>query len=115
MGEAGLAKCRPQSTGPSSRIYSVTSCSMSVKPRLDSTAARLSRDPVTKSSMQTTSQPSLRKNSQRGEQITPAPPVTSTRIAFLRPTSGLAADRVVFEAESPHAVGLPEVPSVEDD
>src|SRR2546426_12615953 len=96
-------------------MYSVTSCSTSVKPPRDAPPTRLSRDPVTKSSMQTTSQSLPRKNSHRCEPMNPAPPVTSTRIAVLRRPDGLAADRVVVEAEPPHAFGLPEVPAIEDD
>src|SRR5713101_3522744 len=88
-------------------MYSVTSCSTSVKPPRDA--------PPTRLSMQTTSQSLPRKNSHRCEPMNPAPPVTSTRIAALRRPDGLAADRVVLEAEPPHAFGLPEVPAIEDD
>ena len=75
----GSRSAAPSRACPSSRMYSVTSCSTRVKPRrrLDS-RPRLSREPVTKSSMQTTSQPLPRKNSQRCEPMKPAPPVTST-------------------------------------
>src|SRR2546425_5935552 len=96
-------------------MYSVTSCSTSVKLPRDAMPTRLSGDPVTKSSMQTTSQPLPRKNSHRCEPMNPAPPVISTRIADLRAADGLAADRVVLEAQAPHALSLPEVPTVEDD
>src|SRR5687767_7342318 len=96
-------------------MYSVTSCSTRVKPRRETMAATLSRDPVTKSSMPTTSQPFARKNSHRCEPMNPAPPVTRTRIVALRRPNGFAADRVVLEAQAPHAFGLPEVPTVEDD
>src|SRR5207253_9166449 len=95
-------------------MCSGTSCSMSEKPRREATAATFSRDPVTKSSMQTTSHPWSRKNPERCEPMNPAPPVISIRIAGLRSEHGLAPDRVVLEAEAPHALGLPDVASVED-
>src|SRR5262252_1013620 len=96
-------------------MYPVTSCSTSVKPRRDSTPETFSRLPVMKSSMQTTSQPLSRKNSTRCEPMNPAPPVTSTRIAGLRAEHALAPDRVVLEAQTPHALGRPKVTTVEDD
>src|SRR5713226_5771132 len=77
--------------------------------------AMFSGEPVRRLSTQTTSQPCARRKSQRWEPRKPAPPVT--RI-FTRALSGrqdgLPSDRVVLEAEAPHAVGLPEVAPVED-
>src|SRR3989442_12182227 len=96
-------------------MYSVTSCSTSVKPPRDAPPTRLSRDPVTKSSMQTTSQSLPRKNSHRCEPMNPAPPVTSTRIAALRSPDGLAADRDGVKADPPHAFALPQVPPTDAD
>src|SRR5262245_997889 len=73
-----------------------------------------STEPVMRLSMHTTSAPRPRRNSQRCEPMKPAPPVTRTRIAS-GGKDGATADRVVLEAEPTHALGLPHVPSVEDD
>src|SRR6266581_2850066 len=77
--------------------------------------AMFSGEPVRRLSMQTTSQPCARRKSQRWDPMKPAPPVT--RIFTRAPSGrqdGLPSDRVVLEAEAPHAVRLPEVAPVED-
>src|SRR5215470_16502347 len=71
-------------------------------------------EPVRRLSMQTTSHSRARRNSHRWEPMKPAPPVTRTRMASGR-DDGLAPDRVVLEAESAHALRLPEVAPVEDE
>src|SRR5436190_23992147 len=95
-------------------MYSVTLWRTSLNPGRAWNGATLSGDPVTKLSIQTTSQPCPRRNSQRWEPMNPAPPVTSARIAGVGGQDGLAADRVVLEAQAPHSLGLPQVAAVED-
>src|SRR2546429_9732367 len=76
----------------------------------------LSREPVSRLSMQTTSQPLPSRKSQRWEPMKPAPPVTRTRNgASSGRQDGLASDGVVLEAEPAHALRLVEVAPVEDD
>src|SRR3989442_8422893 len=76
----------------------------------------LSREPVSRLSMQTTSQPLPSMKSQRWEPMKPAPPVTRTRNgASSGRQDGLASDGVVLEAEPAHALRLVEVATVEDD
>src|SRR6266545_4686158 len=93
----------------------VTSCRTNSK-RGSRMWAILSIEPVRRLSMQTISQPRASRKSQRWEPMKPAPPVTSTRTA---PSSdgqdGLSPDRVVLEAEAPHALRLVEVPPVENE
>src|SRR2546428_4353327 len=77
--------------------------------------AMLSVEPVTRLSMQTTSAPWARRNSERWEPMNPAPPVTSTRTAAASGRQDrLAPDGVVLEAETSHALRLVEVAAVED-
>src|SRR6185436_17689083 len=87
------------------------------------TGSRLSREPVMKLSTPTTSQSRASSDSHRWDPMNPAAPVTSTRIVALRLVpgdrssgrqDGLAADRVVLEAQPAHPLGLPEVAAVED-
>src|SRR3989441_5631473 len=95
-------------------MYSVTSCRTNAKPGRPRRCSMFSTVPVMRLSMQTTSAPRPRRNSQRCEPMKPAPPVTRTRIAS-GGQDGTAADRVVFEAEPAHALGLPGIASVEHD
>src|SRR5438445_13341957 len=76
----------------------------------------LSREPVSRLSMQTTSQPLPSRKSQRWEPMKPAPPVTRTRngAASARP-DGLASDGAVLEAEPAHALPPVAVAPVGDD
>src|SRR2546425_3032189 len=67
---------------------------------------------------QTTSRSCARRNRARCEPMKPAPPVIRTRIGADPPSGGRgrpAADRVVREAETAHALRLPEIAAVEDD
>src|SRR5438876_11205744 len=76
----------------------------------------LSREPVSRLSMQTTSQPLPSRKSQRWEPMKPAPPVTRTRNgASSGRQDGLASDGVVLEAEPTHSLRLAEFASVDDD
>src|SRR6516165_1782914 len=80
----------------------------------------LSVVPVERLSRQTTSAPRSSRNSDRCDPRKPAPPVTRTRMVGPRePGSGrvdrLPADGVVLEPEPPHALGLVDVPAVEDE
>src|SRR2546425_7583237 len=103
-----------RSTGPSTPMYSVTSCRTNAKPGRPRRCSMFSTEPVMRLSMQTTSAPRPRRNSHRCEPMKPAPPVTRTRIESGR-KDGPAADRVGLEAEPTHALGLPHVAAVEDD
>src|SRR5574342_611548 len=77
--------------------------------------AMLSREPVSRLSMQTTSQPFPKRKSQRCEPRNPAPPVTRTRTrARSARQDGFPSDRMVLDAEPAHALRLPEVAPVED-
>src|SRR5438552_11980151 len=76
----------------------------------------LSREPVSRLSMQTTSQPLPSRKSQRWEPMKPAAAVTRAgNGASSGRQDGLASDGVVLEAEPAHALRLVEVASVEDD
>src|SRR3989304_2511704 len=94
-------------------MWLVTSC-LTKEKRGSGRWAMFSMFPVRRLSMQTTSAPLPRRNSQRWEPMKPAPPVTKTRIERLSGENRPAADRVILEAQPPHAVGLVEVPAVED-
>src|SRR5262245_426575 len=84
--------------------------------RSDCSRSMLSPEPVERLSRHKTSPPLLRRNSQRWEPMKPAPPVTRTRI---RCGSGredrFPTDRVVFEPQAAHPLGLVDVPPVEDE
>src|SRR5450759_1837993 len=80
MGEAGEAKWRIASTGPSRKMYSVTSWKTKRYFRFPARWAMFRTSPVTRLSRPTTSCPSARSRSDRWLPRKPAAPVTTMRI-----------------------------------
>src|SRR5712692_7981429 len=107
MGEAGEAKCRTASTGPSRKSGSLTLCWTDSNDLLSRSCAMFLVVPVTRLSTQTTFQPSFSNRSQRCDPRKPAPPVTTAR------KSG-TADAPVDEAAFAHCLGVEDVAAVDD-
>src|ERR1039457_4246182 len=80
MGEAGDAKWRIASTGPSRKMYSVTSWKTKRNLRFPARWAMFFSSPVTRLSRPTTSCPSARRRSERWLPRKPAAPGTTTRM-----------------------------------
>src|SRR5512140_3477846 len=80
MGEAGDAKWRIASTGPSRKMYSVTSWKTKRNFRFPARWAMFRSSPVTRLSRPTTSCPSARSRSDRWLPRKPAAPVTTMRM-----------------------------------
>src|SRR6266851_2888144 len=107
MGEAGEAKCRSASTGPSRYSGSLTLCWTDSNDLLSRRCAMFLAVPVTRLSTQTTVHPSTSSRSQRCDPRKPAPPVTTAR------KSG-TADAPVDEAAFAHRLGVEDVAAVDD-
>src|SRR5262252_10527845 len=112
MGDAGEAKWRTASSGPSTKMKCVTSWRTKRNRFSGSRCAMLRGFPVRRLSIAITSWPSARRRSQRWLPRKPAPPVTSTlmRLPFSRPSDALVAPAV-----DPHLAGLVDVPQVDHD
>src|SRR5712691_8760633 len=91
---------------------------MNRKPGMAPSGAMFSGCPVTKLSMQSTSQCLVRRKRARWEPMKPAPPVIRILIAPGAFRSGgkdrPTADGVILEAEPPHALRLPEISPIEN-
>src|SRR2546423_7056462 len=104
IGEAGDAKCRTKSTGPSTWMGWLTSCWISVNRGLARRCATFAADPVTRLSSATTSCPRSRSRSQRWAPMNPAPPDT---------TDLITTDPPVDESEAAHESWIVDVSPVD--
>src|SRR5215471_1862879 len=138
-GDAGDAKCRTRSTGPSTSKGRLTSWRTRRNRGCPSRWARFAAEPVTRLSMPTTSQPCSSIRSQRCDAMNPAAPEmtalvmcdllrsrTLVRMCASRASgtahwpacaapASVAADAAVDEAQAAHLRRVVQVPAVHDD